>query len=334
MRDLQIILSRTDNIGDVVLSLPLAGFLKRQMPEAKIYFIGKSYTRPVIESSVYIDEFIDRDHILGDPGLLRKIQADAIVYIYPDKELAKAGKKAGIPLRVGTSHRLFHLLYCNKLVNLSRKNSPLHEAQLNFALLKPLGIEYMPELSEIPAFYGMRSDPATLPELLASILNPGVFKLLFHPKSKGSAREWPLKNYVALAKLLPPGKFQIFVTGTQAEGELIKQEQKELFNLPHVVDTTGKVSLQQLITFINETDGLIACSTGPLHIAAALGKHALGIYPPMHPMHPGRWAPLGAKADVLVLNKTCNDCRATQNCLCIQSFTPESVMQQVINWTR
>lgn len=334
MSDVQIIISRTDNIGDVVLSLPLAGFLKRQMPEAKIYFIGKGYTRPVIESSEYVDEFLDKDEILQNPSLLRQIRADTIIYVFPDKAIAKAGRNAGIPVRVGTNHRLFHWLYCNKLVNLGRKKSNLHEAQLNFKLLHPLGIEYVPELADIPLLYGIRPKILSLPVEVESKLDTDQFTLIMHPKSKGSGREWPLKSYLTLASLLPPEKYQLFVTGTEAEGALIKQQQPEIFALPHVHDTTGKLTLGQLITFIGRADGLVACSTGPLHIAAAMGKYALGIYPPIRPIHPGRWAPLGTKAEILVLEKNCQDCRQSKNCHCIRSFSPETVYDRIMHWTR
>jgi ADP-heptose:LPS heptosyltransferase len=334
MSDVQIIISRTDNIGDVVLSLPLAGFLKKQMPEAKIFFIGKSYTRPVIESSQFVDHFLDRNTVLQNPSVLTNIGADAIIHIFPDKEIARAGKSAGIPVRVGTGHRLFHWLYCNKLVNLGRKNSPLHEAQLNFKLLHPLGIEYVPQLADIPPLYGMKPRSISLPDEMEHKLSGGKWILIMHPKSKGSAREWPVENYLSLARQLSPEQYQLFITGTEAEGALIKQQQPELLGLPHVYDATGKLNLEQLIHLISRADGLLACSTGPLHIAAALGKHALGIYPPIRPMHPGRWAPLGTKAQVLVLEKNCEDCRRSQNCHCIKSFSPESVYARISHWTR
>ena len=36
-----IIISRTDNLGDVMLTLPLCGYIKSIAPETKIYFLGK-----------------------------------------------------------------------------------------------------------------------------------------------------------------------------------------------------------------------------------------------------------------------------------------------------
>ena len=90
-----------------------------------------------------------------------------------------------------------------------------------------------------------------------------------------------------------------------------------------VTDITGKMNLYEFISFIAKADGLIANSTGPLHIAAALGKDALGIYPPMRPIHPGRWAPLGPKAKVFVLAKFCKDCKKDPgSCHCIMEVSP------------
>ncbi len=328
----KIIISRTDNIGDVILTLPVAGFLREKFPQATIGFLGKSYTRPVITASRFVDEFIDRDQVLNSPGLLKDFGADAIIFIYPDREVAKLAKQVGIALRIGTSHRLFHWQYCNKLVNLSRKSSERHEAQLNFSLLKPLGLHYLPALSEIPQWYGMDQWQGSLPAPIAASVQTSKFKLVLHPKSKGSAREWPLSNYLQLAQLLTPNQFEIFVTGTQAEGELIRQQNADLLALPHVTDVTGQLSLTELISLIAQADGLVACSTGPLHIAAALGKFTLGIYPPLRPMHPGRWAPIGTQAHFLCLLKDCTDCRKTQNCSCIRSIEVQQVLDQLIQF--
>ncbi len=326
----KIIISRTDNLGDVMLTLPLAGILKKQFPKSRIFFIGKAYTKALIETCVHVDEFIDREQVLSGK-FLQELKADVLIHVFPDKQVAKAAYQAGIPMRIGTSHRLFHWLYCNRRVNFSRKKSTLHEAQLNVKLLQPLGIETTFTLSELEIFTGFQKVP-TLPERLKQLLQPGKFNLVFHPKSKGSAREWPMERYYELAKALPPEQYSICITGTEKEGALIKEQKPEIFALPHVTDTTGKCTLEELIAFIAQADGLLACSTGPLHIASALGKNALGIYPPMRPIHPGRWAPLGKKATVLVEQKSCEACRKTFNCLCIQAISPMQVMSVIQQW--
>ena len=44
-----IAISRTDSIGDVVLTLPICVWLKKHFPEIKIIFIGSTYTLPIIK---------------------------------------------------------------------------------------------------------------------------------------------------------------------------------------------------------------------------------------------------------------------------------------------
>lgn len=318
----RILIARTDNIGDVILTLPLAGWLKRQYPGVVIGWVGKAYTRPIIEACRAVDCFFDREAILADPESLAAFGADLILYVFPDRDVARVATKIGISTRVGTSHRLFHWWTANRLAHFSRKSSDLHEAQLNFRLLAPLGLHVTPSCEDIGQWYDLVVPP--LEEALRQRwFGQASRYIVFHPKSRGSAREWPVAHYARLATLVPDTC--ILVTGTQAEGELIRQEYPALFALPHVRDLTGQLSLHQLMQVIGAADALVACSTGPLHIAAALGKKAIGLYPPIRPMHPGRWQPLGRRATVLVKPTDCQDCRKGGACHCIVEILPETI---------
>lgn len=323
----KIILSRTDNIGDVVLTLPLANAIKEIYPDASILFMGKNYLKPLIDCCEHIQQFIDWDVLSAIPEheaslVLKGLGAEAIIHVFPRPEIARIAYKAEIKYRIGTSHRYYNWLYCNKRVDFTRKNSPLHEAQLNFKLAEPLGINTIPSLEELGNSYGLTRLP-TLDEEWKKRIDPGKFNLILHPLSRGSARNWDWKNYNRLIEILPPDKFNIFVTGTAEESLLITEN--ILRYHPGVTDLTGKLSFEQLIAFIAHADGLVAASTGPLHIAAALGKKAIGVYPSIRPMHPGRWAPLGPKAHYLVLDKDCTDCKNGGHCKCINAITAEQV---------
>ena len=61
----RIIISRTDGIGDVVLTLPVAHLLKEKFPGCSIIFLGKTYTKPVIESCTNIDKIVCWDEIVS-----------------------------------------------------------------------------------------------------------------------------------------------------------------------------------------------------------------------------------------------------------------------------
>jgi ADP-heptose:LPS heptosyltransferase len=323
----KLIISRTDGIGDVILTLPVAGLMKQLHPGVKICFVGRSYTGPVITACEHIDEFINWDEVSGYApaariAYFRELQADAIVHVFPDKELARVACRSKIPLRIGTSHRFHHWLYCNRLVSVGRKKSPLHEAQLNARLFRPLGVQGTPSLDELTSLMGL-TRPARLDERFAAWLDPTRFNVILHPKSKGSAREWGLDNFSALIRLLPRERYKIFISGSDADGAALRPHLETWGSA--VTDITGKMPLAQFVAFIHAADGLVAASTGPLHIAAALGKVAVGLFAPMTPIHPGRWAPLGTQAGYLVLDKRCSECRHDKRCACIESIRPEDV---------
>lgn len=337
----RILISRSDNIGDVILTLPVAAWLKENFPQSTILFLGKNYTRPIIEACSSVDHFVSADLFLEDTPYdqkleaMRQIAADLIIHVFPRPILARLAKAAKIPYRIGTSHRFYHWLTCNRLVNVGRKKSHLHESLLNFQLLTPI-LDHLrlsaaplkkPENYSFPSLNDLAQKEILdkvlpLNKGLQKYLDPKKINLILHPKSRGSAREWGLENFDALVHRLSPRQYKIFLTGSKEEGELCKTL---LLNNPHLTDLTGKLSLQELLSFIKNSDALIAASTGPLHIAASVGIAAIGLYAPMHSIHPGRWAPLGPKARYLVLEKNCLDCRRGGPCQCIKDISPDSV---------
>lgn len=324
----RVIISRTDNLGDVILTLPLLGYLKSEMPDTKIFFLGKKYTQPIIDHCIFVDQFLDREEVLQYPQILSDIRADTIIFIYPDRALARLARKVGIHHRVATSHRWYNWLYCDQIVDFSRIRSNLHESQLNFKLLSPFKLAWDIDVDELASFYGLKAKENDF----SGLLSKDQFNLIIHPKSRGSAKEWGLENFCNLIKSLPQGEFKIFVTGLKEEGALIQQEAPELFDDPSVVNLTGQLNLEEMISFVGHADGLLACSTGVLHLAAALGKYALGIYAPIKPIHPGRWKPIGPFATHLVLNKDCRKCGKDPYCECIRSITVDQVKNKLVEF--
>jgi len=326
-------ISRTDSIGDVVLTLPLAGALKETYPDCEIIFLGRDYTRDVVALSSFVDEFVSWDAVDGlsdeeTADWLKDLNIDTIIHVFPVFKIAKLSKAAGIKYRIGASGRFYHYLFCNKIVPLSRRNSNDHEAQLNFKLLKPIaGNIAIPAFDHLINYYGFQGKVNSIKKK-EKLIDEKRFNLILHPKSRGSAREWPEDHYSQLVDLLPKEKFNIFITGTKEEGKLLKRFLEK--NTTKVTDLTGKFKLDEFISFISQCDGLIAASTGPLHIAAAMGKLVIGIYPPIRPMHPGRWGPIGKNAHFTVADIKCNDCRKSLNCRCMSKITPEQIKNKLL----
>ena len=327
-------MSRADSIGDVVLTLPMAGYIRKFFPECRILFLGRTYTKDVVSLSKYVDGFLNYDEIIAKPQneqvtFLRDLKVDIFLHVFPKKEMAVLAKKAGVPLRVGTTNRIFHWFTCNKLIPLSRKNSMLHESQLNIKLLSFLKIPTDVTLSEVSRYYGFNRLPL-LPDWLTDALGTERKKIVLHPKSKGSAKEWGLDNFSVLIKLLPADKYFVIIGGTADDRLLLTDFLKRH---PTCLDLTGKLTLSQYIAVINASNSLVAASTGPLHIAAALGKKAIGLFSPRRPIHPGRWMPVGTDAHFLVYDKTCRRCQNKKDCDCITKIDPNNVIHLLENET-
>ena len=297
----RIVVSRTDRIGDVVLSLPLLGLLRQRWPQAELWFLTRRYTRPIAEASEYVDtvvEWPDHDTATDDDraALLASTGADVLLHLFPRRELATAARRAAIPRRIGTGRRWYHWLTCTERVSVSRKRSDLNEAQLNLKVAAPLLDRTDYTLAELVPYIGLtRTRP--LDQRWGALIDSHRFNVLLQPLTGGTVPAWPLERFAALAGILPADRYRIFITGSAPEGDTLRPWLASL--PPHVVDVTGQ-PLDQLMAFIAATDGVVAASTGPLHIAAALGARTLGLYPAPETRVLGRWHPLGARTEVVM----------------------------------
>lgn len=328
-----ILICRTDHIGDVILNIPVLKTIKEKFPKQRIIFLATSYTMPILKYIPYIDDILLYDEISKlsidkQKEILQSHQVHTAIVFYPDKDVVKMLYAAKIPIRIATSHRWYTLLYCNKLVHFSRKNSDLHEAQLNFKLLKPLGIIHIPSFDDLVHYYSLKPIPS-LSSSLSQYLDKNKFKVILHPKSRGSAREWGIDNYIQLIKKLDLSKFQVIITGTKHEAASLE---KIFLECPDVCNMVGQTTLDELISLIHSCDAFVSASTGTLHIAAILGKHSIGLFPSIRPMHAGRWAPIGKHTYIYHLQKDCNLCKyKPEHCSCIQSISPDSIAQLLTN---
>ena len=109
LKNKRIILSKINQIGDVIFALPLASAIKQLEPSAHIIFLGTQYTQELIEHYPDVDEFADWGAIYQDENEiaaaknLQKLQADVIVHVMANKPahlVCKVAKLAKIPIRI------------------------------------------------------------------------------------------------------------------------------------------------------------------------------------------------------------------------------------------
>ncbi len=322
----RIILSRPDALGDAVVTMTTAGWIKQHAPGAHITVLIKRYTLDVWRQCRHADGILVLEDLeaMGDAGAVRELQATgagAIVHAFPHRQVARWAKQAAIARRIGTGHRWWHWTTCNERVFFSRKRSDLHEAQLNINLLRPFGMEVPPSLADLVPHIGYVA-PVPSAEV-NSLLRPDRVNVILHPLL-GSGVGWGLANFAELIAALDPARYHLLVTGTADEAERYRRALP--LDAGHVTDVGGKLPLHGLMELIGACRAFVSASTGPLHVAAASGVRAIGLFSMRRPILPARWAPIGRDAHALTFDPWCARCARGERCDCIERISPDRVV--------
>ena len=330
-----ILLVRTDRIGDVILSLPLVGIIKRHYPNSKVTFLLRNYTKALAESYPGIDNVLILKEDNGKTILfeniaeIKKYNFDSCIIVYPTFKIALILFLSGIKKRIGTGYRWYSIFF-NKKIYEHRKYGEKHELEYNIALLKNLGIDE--EINENSVSFNIQIKKEN-EQFVNEILAVTNFKnelptVIIHPGSSGSAVDLPISKFKELASLMAQQlNANIVLTGSESEENICS----EINDGNKFINVAGKFNLNQLIALISKADLLIANSTGPIHIAAALGKNVVGFYPKIAACSPNRWGPYTNKKNIFMPEITCSNCTKKQceELNCMNSINVNKVFEKV-----
>jgi heptosyltransferase II len=143
------------------------------------------------------------------------------------------------------------------------------------------------------------------------------------PGAVGPSKRWPAGAYAALARRLLAEGFAVWVIGGPAE----KSVAHTIVGDTGARDFTG-TDLRQAILALAAARVAVSNDSGLLHVAAALGTPAIGIFGPTSPWH---WAPLNPiaatiQADIELDCRPCHKpvCRLRHH-RCMVEISPEQV---------
>ena len=98
-------------------------------------------------------------------------------------------------------------------------------------------------------------------------------------------------------------------------------------------DLCGELDLEHLAALLSVASLVVANSTGPLHIADALGTRVIGLYSPYRSAAPHRWGPYGQPENVFVPDgvvcKRCTRDRC-EKYNCLASIDPGAVLERSV----
>jgi len=332
---MRILITRTDRIGDVVLSTPVFRALREAYPESYIAVIVRPYAKEVVEGNPYIDEVITYDKYGAHKSIfgslkfvfnLRRKKFSLALILHPTNRMHIISLLSGIRRRVGFNRKLGFLL--TDKVRHSKQLGEKHELDYTLDILKKIGIDTLNK----SLYFPIKKD---LKKWLSSSLHnkgiyPGDLLIAIHPTASCPSKRWPSVYFARLADELinKMGAKIIIVSG--AEGRKFTDDTMSRMH-GKAVDFTGKTSVGQLGSLIKESRLLVSNDSGPVHIAASLGIPVISIFGRRDKgLSPTRWRPVGAKTKVFHKDVGCRQCLA-HNCKkefeCLRAITVEEVLE-------
>ena len=342
---MKILILKPSSLGDVIHALPVLRLLKQHSPDAEIFWWIDAALAPLIEGDPDLAGIVRFERKRWGkpqywPEMLRSIRSlrtqkfDLVIDL---QCLARSGTFAWLAngkQLVGLDEaregaRGFYDLA------VPRRTFHTHAVDWYLAVLPPLGVPvhknftWLPERPEIAAAVKCKWQIESDRQPTTPVRHPRW--IAFQPGARWENKRWPAGHFAALIRSLaqthPTTRFAILGGKDDLPlGESISQAVPE-----RCLNLCGATSLPEMIEWVRLCDLLVTNDTGPMHVAAALGKPLVALFGPTEPRRTG---PYGQLENVMRLNLPCSPCLKSVCHFekpeeCLRALTPAHVLRHI-----
>jgi heptosyltransferase-1 len=302
----RILVVRLGSMGDVIAALPAVASLKHSIPHSKITWVIDPKWSQLLEGNPYVDSVVhlDRRTIAGLSQAWRQLRAARFDIAVDFQGLVKSALVATLarPERIfGFNADYARESVASWFYSTKVPIRTYHAVERNLDLAAAAGASNILRTFPLPA--GVQE--AKLPE--------GEF-VLASPLAGWGAKQWPLEYYARLAARL-----------------------RRECGMPLVIDAPSPLPIEGAESHVSTLPGLIYATrraaavvgldSGPLHLAAALGKPGVAIFGPTDPLRHG---PYGGMVTVLRSPEAVTSYRRSQEPdTSMREITPDQVFDEL-----
>jgi ADP-heptose:LPS heptosyltransferase len=313
----RILVVRLDNLGDVLLTGPMARALRSAFPAAELTLLASPggasaagllpwYDRVVTWQPVWQDlggrMAFDPERELAFIDRLRGGSFDVAFictsFSQTPYAAAYAAYLAGIPVRIGHAPDFGGSVLSHAI---PPPPDGTHQAERNLHLLGAVGIR-VPDRDlavRLPDAAVRRAG-----EWLADAAIPDGTAVAVVPGASCAARRWPAQRYGAVAAELIAEERSVVVLGTEREKVLADEI---VAAAPGTVSLAGRTSLADLAAVIDRSAVVVCGNSAALHLADALGRPVVALYSGTD--RESEWGPRRSAAALLRVPTSCAPCR-------------------------
>lgn len=297
---MNIAIVKLSSLGDVVHALPVAATLRARQAGARIAWVVERREAAVLAGHPALDEIITVDTrawrrfggLGAAVGTLRGLAAVRFDVAIDLQGLIKSGVLMALtraPRRLGFAARdcrePLSALFTNRRL---ARPAGRHVVEQYLALLEPLGLGAPVIEFRLPSDPGSEAQVDAFFE--AAGLKPRDRVVVLNPGAGRPDKRWPVDRFHTLAcRLADESVARVVVVWGPGEAEAARTIAEGADG--ERVTTAPPTDLGQLIAVLRRASVVVAGDTGPLHLAAALGRPCVGMYGPTAPWRNGPYGP-------------------------------------------
>ena len=311
----KLLFIRYSALGDVVRGIPLAATIKETLPNIPLTWLLVHPYQELVKDQPYVDDVLVWDRSRGLKGfidVILRVRASGFTHLL---SFQGTDRSAIIALFSGIKNRAGRHDWASFVYNLPRED-------ISQMLGRPVKVDehrlYYVISSKLVAFRDDLLKNAPLPRVACVI---GASKEI---------KRWPLCHWADLINMIASSGGSAILLGHGREeedmasairGSLLKEAKKNTFDL------VGRLRLDEMAAIIDGCDAVIGGDTGPMHLALALKKPAIGLFGPTLPEQVGL-SELDAK---VIADRECVGCQ-NWDCDkdCLSGIHPENVFGSLL----
>ena len=293
----RILIIKPSALGDIVQGLPILHGLRAVHPDAHIAWMVRPAYADVIRGHPALDEVIEfdrkyfgrfgrswpatRDFVRWLIGLARR-RFDLVVDV---QGLFRSGLFALAtlaPRRMGFSRaREFGWLFYNQRV----RPAPgvIHAVDRNYLFAAPLGFAHIPPTFELPI--GEPARASVRRRLAEAGLPPDRPVGVLVPGSTWGSKRWPADRFARVAENLADRGMAVILSGAPNETDVAAAVRQSC--RAKVLDWSGRTNLKEVMALLERAAIVVTNDSGPMHLAAALGRPMVAVFGPTDPARTG-----------------------------------------------
>ena len=329
----KILILKPSSLGDVIQALPVLRLLKLHFRDAEIFWWVDSALAPLLEGDPDLAGIVRFERrrwavprhwpeMLRSVRWMREQEFDLVIDL---QCLARSGAFAWLAngkFLVGLDEvregaRGFYD------IAVRRASFHAHAVDWYLSVLPQLGVPVRKHFVWLPE----------RPQIAAAVQSKwpdGTSWIALQPGTRWPTKCWPAEYFAELVRQLavqfPDTRFAILGTAEDRPlGEMISRGAPE-----RCLNLCGQTKLLEMVEWLRRCELMVTNDTGPMHVAAALGKPLVALFGPTEPRRTG---PYGHLENVLRIDLPCSPCLKS-HCVyekpneCLKAISPAMVFER------